>query len=547
MTSPSTSPVEKAIRAAERGAAELKYLRSMFKAGLLTPNPLDLAATSKDFKNYGNLGAGPAISARRVPQRTAIVDELGSMTFEQLNDQINSLANALIKLGVKPHTGVAILARNHRGFVLANFACARIGARAILLNTDFAGPQIREVADREGAKLLIYDEEYANFLDGFEPELGRYRCWADTPGDDTVSALVASSPSTPPGPPEQESSIVILTSGTTGTPKGAPRAQPKSLAPAGGVLTSIPFRANQVTSVPAPMFHGVGFLHSTIALSTGCTLILRRKFNARAALEDLHTHKATALVCVPVMLSRMVDEVEKNPSEFDLKALRIIFVSGSQLGSELATRGMNAFGPILYNLYGSTEVAFATIAGPDDMKIDPSTVGRVCTGAKVRLFDEAGKEVPEGDIGRIFVGTPIPFEGYTGGGHKENIDGLLATGDVGYFSKDGLLFVTGRDDEMIVSGGENVFPAEIENLLNGHPSIKEATAMGVDDEKWGARLHAYVALHPGETLTEDDVRNYVKENLARYKVPRDVTFVDELPRNPSGKILKRVLREGSTA
>jgi fatty-acyl-CoA synthase len=249
------------------------------------------------------------------------------------------------------------------------------------------------------------------------------------------------------------------------------------------------------------------------------------------------------MVVVPVMLSRIVDVGEEEIKQRDTSALRIIFVSGSALGADLAQRAMNAFGPVVYNLYGSTEIAYATIATPEDLKDEPGTAGKVVRGSIVKLFDEDGKEVPAGESGRIFVGNFSQFEGYTGGGNKDMLEGLMASGDVGHFDSEGRLFVDGRDDEMIVSGGENVFPAEVEELLGAHESIREAAAIGVDDEKFGQRLKAFVVLTDGANLSEDDVKGYVKENLANYKVPREVVFLDELPRNPTGKVLKRELAE----
>ena len=298
-----------------------------------------------------------------------------------------------------------------------------------------------------------------------------------------------------------------------------------------------------MTSLPAPMFHALGFLHGTIAMMLGSTLVLRRRFKPSTVLADMEKHKVTALVVVPVMLSRILDELEKTESKPNLSSLRIVFVSGSQLGAELATRGMKLLGPVIYNLYGSTEIAFATIARPQDLQKNPATVGPIVKGVKIKLFDENGTEVPRGEVGRIFVGNTFPFEGYTGGGGKQIIDGLMSSGDVGYFDHNDLLYVSGRDDEMIVSGGENVFTAEIEDLVSGHPEIVEATALGVDDKEWGARLRCFVVKVEGSGVTEEDIKHYVRDHLARYKVPREVVFLDELPRNPTGKILKRELRD----
>ena len=311
----------------------------------------------------------------------------------------------------------------------------------------------------------------------------------------------------------------------------------------GGLLGKVPFRAREVTELCVPMFHALGFMQAMVGVGLGSTLVVRRRFDPEQTLDSLEEHRASAMVMVPVMLSRFLDLGEEKIKERDLSSLRIIFVSGSALGADLAQRATKALGPVVYNLYGSTEIAYATIATPEDLEQAPSTVGKIVRGSIVKLLDENGKEVPEGESGRIFVGNISQFEGYTGGGNKELVEGLMASGDVGHFDSEGRLYIDGRDDEMIVSGGENVFPAEVEELLGAHDDIREAAAIGVEDEKFGQRLKAFVVLRDGATLSEDDVKGYVKENLANYKVPREVVFLDDLPRNPTGKVLKRELAE----
>jgi fatty-acyl-CoA synthase len=241
------------------------------------------------------------------------------------------------------------------------------------------------------------------------------------------------------------------------------------------------------------------------------------------------------------MLQRIMDLPAETLKRYDTSDLKVIAVSGSALPGELALRVMDHFGPVLYNLYGSTEVSWATIAGPADLRAAPGTAGRPPHGTVIRLLDEGGREVPTGTTGRIFVGNGMAFDGYTGGGGKEIVDGLMSTGDVGHLDDDGRLFIDGRDDEMIVSGGENVFPREIEDLLSDHPSVLEAGVVGVPDEEWGQRLRAVVVVTPGAIVAEVELQEYVKINLARFKVPREVVFVDELPRNATGKVLKREL------
>jgi fatty-acyl-CoA synthase len=499
------------------------------------------------FERHGMLAAAVTIGAIRHGDRVAIRDERGDVSYKELNERTNALANAWRDQGLEPGDGVAILVRNHRGFLDAVFAAAKCGAKIILLNTSFAGPQIREVADREGTDLLVYDDEYSSTLKGVDPPHGRWRAWVDDgdPEDaqDTLDALIASASTKAPPKPGVAPKIVILTSGTTGTPKGAPRDEPKSLSIVGGLLSRVPFRAREVTELAVPLFHALGFASMALGLALGSTLVVRRKFTPEAALDSIQENEATALVVVPVMLQRILDLGEDEVKARDLSSLRVIFVSGSAVGPELVKRSLKAFGPVLYNMYGSTEVAYATIAGPDDLREEPGSVGRVVRGTIVKILGDDGEEVQAGTTGRIFVGNAGQFEGYTGGETKEQIKGLMSSGDVGHFDEEGRLFIDGRDDEMIVSGGENVFPAEIEELLAGHEAVEEVAAIGVEDEKFGQRLKAFVVLRDSKELSEGEAKAYVKDNLANYKVPREVVFIDELPRNQTGKVLKRELQE----
>jgi fatty-acyl-CoA synthase len=499
---------------------------------------------------FGLLGGALVAAAIQHGDQVAVIDERGKLTYKELDERSNALANAWRERGLEAGDGVAILARNHRGFLESVFAGTKCGAKIVLLNTSFAGPQIREVAGREGTDLLVYDDEYAELLGDEEPPRGRFRAWVEDEDDgaeDTLESLIRGGSRKAPPKPDTSTRITILTSGTTGTPKGAPRGEPRSLSLLGGLLSKVPFRAREVAELCVPMFHALGFMQAMVGVSLGSTLVVRRRFDPEQTLESLEQHKATALVVVPVMLRRIVDLGEEEIGKRDLESLRIIFVSGSALGVKLAKDALKAFGPVIYNLYGSTEVAYATIATPEDLEADPASVGKVVRGSVIKILDEDNEELPKGESGRIFVGNLSQFEGYTGGGNKDTVGGLMSSGDVGHFDENDRLFIDGRDDEMIVSGGENVFPAEVEELLAAHDAIEEAAAFGVDDEKFGQRLKAFVVLRDGEQLSEDEVKSYVKENLANYKVPREVAFIDELPRNPTGKVLKRELLEDDEA
>ena len=475
----------------------------------------------------------------------AIIDDSGTTSFAQLRTRTLSIAQGLRAAGVGPGHNVAILARNHRGFVEAMSAAAVLGADSLFLNTGFAAPQLEDVLNREGAGTLIYDEEFTGIVEEGASKIQRFLSWSD--GDPAVPTLDhlarENAPEIPPRP-DQAGKATILTSGTTGTPKGANRSSASgSLTTAVGFLERMPYRVGETMMVCAPTFHAWGLVNFAMANLFANTLVFHRRFDPERVLQAIEEHRVEAMAVVPVMLNRILALDPAVIKKYDTSSLRLVGCSGSALPGELALRWMNTFGDNLHNMYGSTEVSVTSIALPSELRSAPGTAGRPPLGTTIKIYDKDDQPVPDGTTGRIFVGSGGQFEGYTGGGTKKSIDGLMSIGDVGHFDENGLLFVEGRDDDMIVSGGENVFPAEVEDLLSDHPALLEAAVIGVPDETFGQRLRAFVVRNEGSSLTEEEAKDHVKSNLARHKVPRDVVFLDEIPRNPSGKVLKRVLRE----
>jgi fatty-acyl-CoA synthase len=505
-------------------------------------------------ERYIRWGASPALgsaaNAITHPDRTAIIDEAGALTWLETHRRSNALARALREEGVGLGDGVAIMCRNHRYFIEATMACSKLGAVALYLNTAFAGPQLVDVMEREDPKAMIYDQEFGDMLEEVEGDLRRYVAWedeVDQVDETTVEQLISGAHAEDLEAPPEHGRYIILTSGTTGTPKGAQRSQPEGLSALAALLSKIPRRHGETVMIAAPLFHSWGFLHFILSLPTVATMVLRPRFDPEDTLRATAEHRARVLAVVPVMMQRILSLPDEVKRRYDLSALEVTAASGSSLPGELATKWMDEFGDNLYNLYGSTEVAWATVATPEDMRAAPGTAGRPPRGTVIRIVDEDGHDVPAGETGRIFIGNQLAFEGYTGGGDKEHLGELLSSGDVGHFDSDGRLFIDGRDDEMIVSGGENVFPREVEDLLADHEAVEEAAAVGVDDEDFGQRLRAFVVTAEGKDVSEDDLKGYVKKNLARYKVPREIVFVDELPRNATGKVLKRELAERQLA
>jgi len=533
---------------------KLKIARALLDTGMFEPLRPDRTLVSLvALHRWGATPAGAySGAAARHPQRAALIDERGVLSFAELHLRTNALAHELRKAGIREGDGVAIMCRNHRGFVEATVACSKLGAGALYLNTAFAGPQITDVLAREDPVAVIYDDEFASLVSAGAAGRLRFVAWSEprapspqpsaTQVEPTLEELIAHGDRSDLEPPEGKGRIVILTSGTTGTPKGAARPQSDSVEPAAALFSKIPLKARETTMIAAPMFHSWGYAHFLLSLPLLSTLVLRRRFDPEDTLRAIAQHRASALVVVPVMLQRILELPPETIARYDVSCLKVIAVSGSALPGELATRVMDTFGEVLYNLYGSTEVAWATIATPEDLRAAPGTAGRPPLGTVVKLLNEDGREVPRGEVGRIFVANEFQFEGYTDGGGKEVVGGMMRTGDVGRLDSAGRLFVEGRDDEMIVSGGENVFPREVEDLLADHAEIEEVAVVGVEDEQFGQRLKAFVVPRNGNHLTAEAVQAYVKENLARFKVPRDVVFVEELPRNATGKILKRELR-----
>ena len=526
-------------------------MRELVETGLVHPvRPDKLARIAREFLRWGTSPA-TAVAAATIerPDATALVDELGELSFRDLQQRSNALARSLRADGVAAGDGIAIMCRNHRGFIDATLAAAKLGASVLYMNTGFAAPQFKDVVEREEPSVLIYDQGFARVLEPARQAGGSdLRCFLgwreDSEGesrDRPIEDLIDEGDPAEVEAPESEPRFVILTSGTTGAPKGAQRSAPGTLAPVTAMLSRLGLRARETTVIAAPLFHSWGFSHLLMAQALGSTVVVRRKFDPERILAAVAEHRATTLAVVPVMMQRILELPEEKLRKHDLSSLRVTAVSGSALPGELATRWMDLFGDNIYNLYGSTEVAYATIAGPEDLRAAPGTAGRPPRGSVVKILDEDGSELPPGHTGRIFVGNEFQFEGYTGGENKEVVGGLMSSGDVGHFDDEGRLFIDGRDDEMIVSGGENVFPREVEDLLSDHDGVKEAAVIGVEDEDFGQRLKAFVVPAEGRQLSEDDVRSYVKENLANYKVPRDVEFLDSLPRNPTGKVMKKEL------
>jgi fatty-acyl-CoA synthase len=519
-----------------------RTLAVLAAAGALRPHrPLRLLRATADLVRWGT---GPAAGcmqlAARFPDEVGLVDERGALTFGELHRRTNALADALCLRGVKAGDVVAVMCRNHRGFVEATIAAAKLGADVLYLNTAFAAPQIRHVLAQQPAVALAYDEEFTGRLTGVDVEL-RLLAWRDTPLGESLEDLIATGSAADRDAPRRQSRTVILTSGTTGAPRAVSRGA-SSLAAATSLLSVLPLRARWRTHIASPLFHTWGWAHFQLGLLLGSTLVLRRHFEPFDCLETVSIYGCQSLVVVPAMMQRILRQPAEVRRAFALDTVAVVATSGSALPGDLARDWMDGFGDTLYNVYGSTECAWASIATPADLRAAPGTAGRPPAGTAVRLYDDAGAPAAGGEPGRIFVGNSMLFEGYLDGGGRPVVDGLVSTGDVGYVDQAGRLFVQGRDDDMVVCGGENVFPQEVEDCLVRHPDVLDAAVVGVHDPDLGQRLGAFVVLRDGAATGEVELKAHVMLRLANFKVPREIRVLRELPRNATGKLVKGGLR-----
>ncbi|MGO1167086.1 MAG: AMP-binding protein [Janibacter sp.] len=519
----------------------LTIAKTMAKRGMLAPGPpTNQVKQLTALKKWGfGLAGEIRQAANRSPKSVAVIDESrGATTYAELLANSEKISVVLREMGFGPGDRVGLLARNHVQAIEVMCASSAVGIDLVLGNTGLSGSQFALVAEQQEIKALIHDDEFADLVSHLpeslptmtESELARRVEGMARPDDLQV----------PPRPGR----TVILTSGTTGTPKGAARKTPGGFGPLISIIDRIPLYANDRILISAPIFHTWGYAAMQLSIALRATIILQRKFKPEAARTALEEQQPHAMFAIPVMLQRMM-ELPSDPGARARRQLRVVATSGSAYPSGFTTKFMDEYGDVLYNLYGSTEASWVCIATPENMRRAPNTAGTPPLGTVVKILDDDGREVADGEKGRVFCGNELVFDGYTNGQTKDFVDGLVATGDVGHAEGD-LYFVDGRDDDMIVSGGENVYPSEVESLLAEHPSVREVSVIGVPDPDFGQRLAAFIALTEGHTFSEDEVKEHVRANRARHCVPREVVYMDELPRNATGKILNRDLRKHFT-
>ena len=517
--------------AADAAAAAAVLARSGMVAPFV-PRPELLGLIARAPFKTPSLGSAVAVHAATRPGATALIDDEGSVTWARLAERSRRLANAILGVA-EPGEAVAFLLRNGRENVECYTGCGLAGMAAVPVNTWSSRSEVEHIVSSQDVVLMIADREFTDALDGLDVPVW----WVGEDGD-YEPALAAADPGPPPV--RGGGRIVTHTSGTTGKPKGAERSMGGSTGIASliGLLEKVPLRRSDVFYLAPPLFHQFAQGMMAVGLVLGTTMVVRRKFDAEDFLQHAALTKTTAAALLPVMLKRIADLDGPVP----VPPLRLVIASGSALPPALRDRVQQRVGDVIYDLYGSTEVGFATIATPRDHAIRPGSVGRPGRASEILIVDDEGELLPAGEVGRIHVRSDFAFEGYTGIGVEESVvNGAIDIGDRGYLDDLGYLFVTGRTDDMIVSGGENIFPSEVEGVLEEHPDLADSAVVGADDDEFGQVLHAYVVARDGADVSAADVTAFVKDKLARYKAPKKVVFLDALPRNAAGKVVKSEL------
>jgi len=508
------------------------------RSGLAKPrNPLVAASMLSALRKWGTTAAlGFALGAARDPEAIAIVDVddplADEVTFAEVEYRTTVLAHSLMDRGAQSGTTVGLMGRNSRAYAETIVAVSRTGADLIYLNTGSTADQVQTVCAAHDITMLIHDRE---FTDVVPDEVLSLRL-DDPAGIPLLDAMPWSGDVSAPRDPGRH---VILSSGTTGGPlRGAARTT-APLDSIAALLHSFPVSMNSVTLFAAPMFHAWAWMHHRMATVMDNTQIVLRHPDPERLLALTQAYEVETIITVPVVLKRMVDLPESVKRSYDVSSLRCVAVSGSAIPGTLATEFMDDFGDVLYSLYGTTEAAYATIATPADLREDPHTAGKPMPGVRVEVFDRKGRAVPRGVDGRVFVRSRTSIDEYKSDGTRGSVKGMVPTGDIGCIDKAGRLTIKGRADDMVITGGENVHPTEVEEVLRQHPALSDVAVTGRPDPVYGSVLVAHVVVD-GE-LTDEDLLAWGRERLGPHHRPREVRRVSELPRNATGKVLRRVL------
>ncbi len=528
--------------------------------------PIRPASFAQFVKDTRRTKLGPHVAlmfhAAAHPDKEAVVEYTGDgnvrrYTWGELDATINRLCNALVQRGVRGGARVALMLPNSSEYLIAQQALARLGASAVQIGYRLKAGEIAYILENSDPVATLVYGEYLGTIQEARKQANKggaiIVCGGEvTPGTPDIEewdrALAGASPEMPPRQTGGDGGgVIVYTSGTTGKPKGASRGWKKTgFESVADMIYQVGMRADDRHLCVCPLYHSAAPAFVAIMMSLGATIVLQNHFDPEQALDIIQKERITCSMMVPTMLIRMSNLPPETLKKYDTASLRWVMSGAAPLTTDAARRFMEAFGPVLWNFYGATETGLVTLAGPLDHVSRPGTIGKILRGVAIRLLDDAGNIAAPGEVGELYARTPTLISGYHGNDdatQSAQRDGYFSVGDIGRMDKDGHYYLESRKHDMVISGGVNIYPREIEDHLSTHPAILEAAVIGTPDPEWGETLRAFIVLRNGHELTESEVVNYCRESLADYKRPRKVTFIPEMPRNPTGKILKRELRD----
>lgn len=536
-------------------------LRLSRQSGLL--RELSLPGVIEALKVFASGAPNPSkiyrIHGRNTPDKPALVFRGRVTTWGELDERIDRLASALARRGIGRRQSLLIMMRNGPPFVELGAAAARVGAAAVSVSFRSTAKELAYYAAHSGARGIALDPELVPLLEEAAPEMPEatlanvFVAGAAEAGrvpTTPLDALLAEGVTRCPAPgADEDAAVVVYTSGTTGAPKGAVRKFPKdALQAAMRFINETPMRARDVHLVACPLYHSTAFAFLSLSHVLGSTVVLMEDWKPELFLQMVDRHRVTTTAVVPTMLHRVMELPEETRRRYDARTLRVVFSGGAPLPAPLATAFMDTFGDVLFNFYGATETGLVTLATPADLRAAPGTIGRALPGNAIRLLDGDHRDVSPGAVGELYVKNELLVAGYHADAEATRasmVDGYFSVGDLARRDHEGRYFLEGRTRDMVISGGVNVYPAEVEAALETHPDVAEVAVVGVPDREWGERLRAFVVPRSGAALDEASLLAFARERLAGPKVPRDYIFLNSLPRNPTGKVLKRELRSAT--
>jgi acyl-CoA synthetase (AMP-forming)/AMP-acid ligase II len=505
-----------------------------------------------------------SIASAICPERDSIVFDGNRWTYGQIGERSNRLANALMRLGIKKGDRIGILQVNCNQYIESYFAAAKLGAIFVPLNFRAKADELAYMIGNAEIKVLFVGSRYLDMIKGMLPQLPSVKvCTTIDPetGPSYEDLIRSSSPDEVVCEiGDEDITILMYTSGTTGRPKGVPLRHSAFVTYVLDNVEPANPDIGERNLLTVPLYHVAGIQAMLAAIYGGRTLVLMRQFEVKEWIETIEREQATRAMLVPTMLKRVIDDPEFG--QHDLSSLKVITYGAAPMPFEVIHKAIQVMPWVRFiNAFGQTETASTiTTLGPEDHRIEgteeekqkklkrlTSSIGKPLPDVEVKIVDEEGKSLPARQVGEILARGPRIMTGYWRDEQKTSQvmtkDGWLRTNDMGWMDEDGYIYLAGRGDDMIIRGGENISPEEVEDVLRSHPKVDEAAVIGVPDPEWGQQPRAIVVLKKGEAATPDEIMEHCRSRLAGFKRPRSVIFIDSLPRNPMGKVPRKNLRE----